>query len=72
MKKVINASLGLLMMLVMLSNTATAQDSPKESENYKHNKEVYLKALKFSDVSIAREALYHLICLLYTSDAADD
>jgi len=61
--KSISRVLFLTFSIFILGISATAQTDPKLSEDFKHNQEVYLNAMKFNDVAVAREALYHLISI---------
>ncbi|WP_346759411.1 hypothetical protein [Agaribacillus aureus] len=53
----------LLIIITFVSFGAIAQSNPKESEEYKLNKAVYLQAKKYNDIGVAKNALYKLIVL---------
>ena len=63
MFKLMKFNLLLFIAITSISLGTLAQSNPKESDEYKLNKQVYLQAKKYSDVGVAKNALYKLIAL---------
>ncbi len=60
--KFLSRVLLLLLISLVYSNYANSQDI-KESPSYKQHKAAYDQAIKYADVSVARNSLYNLIAL---------
>lgn len=64
MKNKINFISCILIAFVFATTTAVAQDAAsKESETYKQQVAVYQNALKFNDVSVAKNAIYNMMAI---------
>jgi tetratricopeptide (TPR) repeat protein len=64
MKNIIKLITCFLLITVFTTNASTAQEATgKESEIYKRQIKVYQNALKFNDVSVAKNALYNMLAI---------
>jgi tetratricopeptide (TPR) repeat protein len=61
MKKLIIQSLVILLLGMFFYHPAHSQTDPKQQPDYQNNKNIYLQAIKYNDVTVARTALYKLI-----------
>lgn len=53
----------ILLMVTFISGASLAQNNPKETTDYQRYKNIYQQAKKFSDVAVAKNALYNLMAL---------